>query len=79
MGLIGKFVWIVCFIVLWMFVMTLSTSFPQYGNTFAILFFIIIFSPFYLSWIFKFIDIIIGKKDTEKAKDTDQMEALENN
>ena len=79
MGLKEKFVWIVCVIALWIFVMGLSTYFPQYKDIFAILFFIIIFSPIYLSWILKFIDIITGKKDTEKAKDTDQIEALEKN
>jgi flagellar biosynthesis protein FliQ len=65
MGLMGKFFWILCVCILSLLVVTVNKSFPQYGEIFAILVLLIIFSPWYFSWILKFLDIITRKKDTE--------------
>ena len=61
MGFIG---WYLKVFILILILMALTTFIPQYANIWAILFFLIILSPYYLPLIEKLLGIITGKKDT---------------
>ena len=65
-GLMGKIMgfigWYLKVFILILILMALTTAMPQYANIVAIIFFLIILSPYYLSWIFGFINMIQKKR-----------------